>query len=37
MTEDQLEIDIDGAERQCLQCDHRWRIKHRRQFEETHA
>ena len=27
-------IDIDGAERQCLKCDHTWRIKHRRQFEE---
>ena len=30
-------IAIDGAERQCLQCDHTWRIKHRRQREEINA
>ncbi len=27
-------LEIGGAERQCLKCDHTWRIKHRRQFEE---
>jgi hypothetical protein len=31
------EVAIGGAERQCLQCDHTWRIKHRCQFEEADA
>ncbi len=30
-------LEIGGAERQCLQCDHTWRIKHRCQLERlTH-